>query len=147
MNRFTKFALFVIFALVTYGVTFYGVQPALKKVAVSGIFNDETDVREGSSQESVNEMATLHCKQFIAEELADQQPIQFSDQSTILLTVGDPISGRFLINSNLELTASDNGSPVRKYTCQVKLEGGDISDIGNWDLISHKIWEEETETL
>lgn len=142
MNRVTSFALFIVFALVTYGVTFYGIQPALKKIVTSGIFSDETNVRSDYSRESVEEMANMHCKQFIAQELEDQQPIQFSEQPTTLLTVGDPISGRFLVQSNLELTAKDGGSPTRKYACQIKLEGGDISDIENWDFISHRIWGE-----
>ena len=143
MNRILSFALLIVFALVTYLVTFYGVQPALAKLATSGFFNDETDVRSDYSQDSIEEMASMHCKQFIAEELEDQQPIQFSEKPTTLLTVGDPISGRFLIKSDLELTTGDGTSPAREYACQLKLEGGDISDIENWDFISHRIWGEK----
>ena len=147
MSRTTSFALLIIFAVVTYVVTFYGIQPAVKKFAMSGVFSDESDVRGGNSQASLGEMANMHCKQFIVEALEDQQPIQFPEHPTTLLTVGDPISGRFLIKSNLDLTTTDAGSPRRNYVCQIKLEGGDISDIENWTLISQRIWEEKEEEL
>ena len=83
-------------------------------------------------RDDMTAMASIHCKTFIKQRLAEHASRTFPANDYKAWNIG---FGRYLVQSSVDIETADGASRRQNTLCKIRYTGGDEADSNNWRLI------------